>query len=166
MSSVCNRVRCMLLGSISAAALFSFSAAAAQAADIAPSDCTVPAATQVFAGDPHFYYDAGAVSVTPDSPQQIPGLCVNVPHPTLRVTFAGGDSGARVSITATFPTDDGGTVTLPVGRLSVVPGLSRILHIHGINQAARQGNVGFMLNFTVDGGAADISDTWVDPWGG
>jgi len=140
--------------------------AASQAELVSSSACTVPAATQQFPGDLHSYYDAGALSVSPGSPQSVQA-CVNAAHPTVRVNVASADPGARLSLVAVFTTDQG-TVSVPFGDINAAPGLSRALTVHPINRRSlgATGTVAFTVVVSARGGSVSIADTWIDPWGG
>jgi len=139
--------------------------AAGQAALVSSSACTVPAATPQFAGDAHAYYDAGGLSVSPGNPQDVKA-CVNVTHPTVRLSIASGDPGASLSVTALFNVG-ATTVAIPVGTVSVTPGVSPVMTIHVVNLAALSagGTVPVTLRISAQGGSAN-GDVWVDPWGG
>lgn len=140
--------------------------AASQAELVSSSACTVPAATQQFPGDLHSYYDAGALSVSPGSPQSVQA-CVNVAHPTVRLNVASADPGARLSLVAVFNTDQG-TVAVPFGHIDATPGLSRVLTVDPVGRASLRatGTVAFTVVVRASGGSVSVADTWIDPWGG
>ena len=141
--------------------------AAASQASVVTTACPVPAATTQFAGDFHYYYDGGGADLSAGSPASV-AACVNVPHPTVRLSIANGTPGSTISATAVFQTD-AGAVAFPLGSVPADAGLSRRLHVPDITRrgiAASGGSVAFTLVLSVDSGSATVSHAWIDPWGG
>lgn len=146
-----------------AAALFG-APAAAQADPPGSGACAVPTATQQFAGV--WYYDAGGFSASPENPQVV-SACVNVAHPRVRVSVGSADPGASLSLVAVFHTGEA-TVAVPVGTLPATPGLSEPLTVEVVNRSSlrESGTASFTLVVSARGGSVQVSDTWIDPWGG
>jgi hypothetical protein len=103
---------------------------------------------------------AGAIATSPPT-------CVNAAYPTFRLFTRSDRPGTMVAVSVVYTTA-AGTATIPVGSVlaqsSWEPSLP-MLTGSALAGVLGGGSANVSLRFTAHGGAAQIDDVYVDPWG-
>jgi hypothetical protein len=104
---------------------------------------------------------AGATAVSP-------ATCVNAAYPYLRLFTRTDSPGSVVTVSVVYRAPLLGTATIPVGVVTPTSGwqpTAPLLTASAIPGLLHGGTANVQLQFTASGGAVQVDDVFVDPWG-